>query len=351
MVANQIRYIQQADVGFRKDNVVVVTMPKGQPSTQEAFRQQLAQYIDIQSVSFSHRPPASDQQFGGSFKFNGNAEWSLFPIRDRLADANYLPTYGLRLVAGRNIMPSDTIREYLINETLLHKLGFRDPKQVLGKKLQYYLSSVPLPIVGVVSDFNEKSLREVIGPCFIASYADAYARAGIRVSGQNPAQTLQRIRQTWEKLYPNEVFEYVYLDEQLAKFYETENLIFRLVNIFTGIAILICCLGLYGLVSFVVVQRTKEIGVRKVLGASVASIVTLLSKDFLKLVAIAIILASPLAWWVMNQWLQDFAYKIDIEWWVFAIAGTLAIGIALLTVSFQSIKAALVNPVKSLRSE
>jgi putative ABC transport system permease protein len=351
IVANQIRYMQRADLGFRKDNVVFVTIPTKQTSTQEAFRQRLSQYTDIQSISFSHRPPSSELMFGGSFKFNGRTDWEPYPIRDRLADADYLRTYGLSLVAGRNIVPSDTIREYLINETLLHQLGFQKPQQVLGKTLQYHLSPVPLPIVGVVRDFHQKSLREPIGPCIIASKADWYAQAGIRMSGQNPTQTLQRIRQTWQELYPNEVFEHAFLDQQVARFYETETLTTRLINIFTGIAILICCLGLYGLVSHAVVQRTKEIGVRKVLGASVASIVALLSQDFLKLVLIAIVIASPISWYAMHRWLQDFAYKIDIEWWMFALAGLLAVGIALLTVSFQSIKAALMNPVTSLRSD
>ncbi|GAB4032935.1 ABC transporter permease [Spirosoma jeollabukense] len=351
VVANQIRYMQQADLGFRKDNVVLVTIPDKKTATQEAFRQQLVAYPDIQSVSFEHRPPASELNYGGSFRFNGKPDWDRYPVRERLADANYLRTYGLQLIAGRNIVPSDTIREYLINETLLRQLGFRDPQHVLGKTMQYYLSPVPLPIVGVISDFHQKSFRDPIGPCFIASYAPMYAQASIRITGQNQQQTVQRIRDVWQTLYPNEVFEYEFLNDQVARQYETENLVFRLVNIFSGIAMLICGLGLYGLVSFVVVQRTKEIGVRKVLGASVAGIVTLLSKDFLKLVLLAILMASPLAWWAMNNWLQDFAYKITIDGWIFVLAGLLAIGIALITVSFQSIKAALVNPINSLRSE
>ena len=351
IVANQIRYIQRADLGFRKDNVLIVNLPYGQKAKQDAFKQQLSSYADVQSVSLSHRAPASILQFGGFFKFNGSTEWSKYPIRDRLADADYLSTYDVKLVAGRNIMPGDTIREYLINETLLHKLGFQNPQQVLGKTVQHYLSSVPLPIVGVVRDFHQKSFRESIEPCIIASRADWYRQAGIRVSGNDPARTVQHIRQTWQQLFPDEVFEYEFMDEQLAKLYETETLTARLINAFTGIAILICCLGLYGLVSHVVVQRTKEIGIRKVLGASVASIVTLLSKDFLKLVLLAIVIATPIAWYAMNRWLQGFAYKITIEWWVFALSGLLAVSIALLTVSYQSIKAALTNPVKSLRSE
>ena len=164
-------------------------------------------------------------------------------------------------------------------------------------------------------------------------------------------KTLTYIQQIWQDAFPDEVFEYQFLDEHLAHLYETEILTARLVNAFTGVAILICCLGLYGLISFIVVQRTKEIGIRKVLGASVASIVTLLSLDFLKLVLLAIIIGSPIAWYVMQQWLADFAYKIDMTWWYLALSGGLAVGIALLTVSFQTIKAALMNPVESLRSE
>ncbi|RRB00150.1 ABC transporter permease [Larkinella rosea] len=351
VVATQVRYIQTTDVGFTKDNVVIVRLPNPLRASRETFKNELLQYPEIKSISASHRPPSALIMNGGSFKYGDKAEWTPFPIRERLADADYLKTYGLQLVAGRNISDSDTIREYLINEALLRKMNIRDPQQVLGRKMQYYLSPVALPIVGVVKDFHLRSLRDEIAPCFIASYFKMYERLGVRISGRNPQQTVQRIRKVWEKIYPDAVFEYEFLDEQLAQFYETENLIFRLVNTFAGIAILICGLGLYGLVSLVVVQRTKEIGVRKVLGASVASIVALLSKDFLKLVLIALLIAAPIAGYAMHQWLQDFAYKIDIEWWMFALAGGLAVVVALATVSFQSIKAALMNPVKSLRTE
>ncbi|RYC68834.1 ABC transporter permease [Spirosoma sordidisoli] len=351
VVASQIRYIQKADLGFTQNNVVVVALPNREKSAREAFQQQLASYPDVRSISFSHRAPASAQLFGGQFRFNGRADWEAYPVRDRLADANYLATYGLTLLAGRNIASSDTIREYLINETLLHKLGFRDPQQVLGKTLQYHLSPVPLPIVGVVKDFHEKSLREPIAPCLIASQSSWYAQAGIQISGRTRPQTMQRIQEVWQRLYPADVFEYQFLDEQVAAFYETETLVARLVNVFTGVAILICCLGLYGLIAHVVIQRTREIGVRKVLGASVTSIVALLSKDFLQLVAVAIVIASPLTWYVMGQWLQGFAYRAELTWWFFALAGLVSVSIALMSISFQSIKAALANPVQSLRSE
>ncbi|GAB4027641.1 ABC transporter permease [Spirosoma gilvum] len=351
VVMKQMAFIRQTDLGFQQDNTLIVNLPLSENKSWEAFKNELRQYPDIKSVTLQYRPPSANVMNGGSFKFGPKNDWTTFPVRERLADADYLKTYNLQLVAGRNITEGDSIREYVINETLLHKLGFRDPQAILGKRMQYYLSSVPLPIVGVVKDFHQKSLHEVIAPCFIATYPNMYKQAGIRMSGASSTQTLAHIRTVWQRLYPNDVFEYEFLTDQLAKFYETETTISKLVNTFALMAMVICGLGLYGLVAFTVGQRTKEIGIRKVLGASVASIVALLSKDFLKLVLAAILLASPLAWYAMNEWLTGFAYKITIAWWVYALAGAFAIGLALLTISFQSIKAALMNPIKSLRSE
>lgn len=351
VVTHQVRYLHKSDLGFTKDNVVVVNLPDPSTTAFEAFRNDLRAFPAIKSVSASYRPPAAAVMNGGSFKFGGKSTWETFPIRERPADSEYLETYGLHLAAGRNITPCDTIREYLVNEALLKKLNIQDPQQILGRKMETYLSPVALPIVGVVKDFHLRSFHEEIQPCFITTQASRYKKAGIKISGQNPKQTLQFIEQSWQKRYPNEVFMYEYLNDQLAKFYETERLAFQLSVVFAGIAILVSCLGLYGLVLFTMTQRTKEIGIRKVLGASVASILALLSGDFLKLVALAIFIASPLAWYAMHQWLQDFAYHIQIEWWMIALAGALATGIALTTVSFQSIKAAMMNPVKSLKVE
>ncbi len=350
VIMKQIQFTQQKSLGFQKDNVILLNLPIKQPS-QKAFKDALAQHADVKSVTFQHRAPSSSILHGGSFKFDGKDDWAFFIVRERLADADFLNTYGLELVAGRNISERDSIQEYLINETMLHKLGFQHPQQIIGKRMQYYLSSVPLPIVGVVKDFHLKSLHESIDPCFIACYPKMYSQAGIRISQNNTRQTLNHIRKTWAKFYPNDVFEYEFLDEQLAKFYENENSLSKLINVFALIAISLCMLGLYGLVALVAGQRTKEIGIRKVLGASVASIIALLSSDFLKLVALAILIASPLAWYAMNKWLQDFAYHIQMEWWMIAFAATLATTIALTTVSFQSIKAALMNPVQSLKIE
>ena len=213
------------------------------------------------------------------------------------------------------------------------------------------MSPVAAPVVGVVKDFHLRSLREQIEPCVISTQTARYRKVGVRVAAVSPSKTLNHVRQTWQKIYPNEVFSYEYLDEQLAKFYETEQLTVRLASVFSVVAILIGCLGLYGLVLLVVARRTKEIGVRKVLGASVASIVQLLSIDFLKPILVAIVLATPAAWYLMNEWLADFAYRIEVNWLIPTLAGLLTVVIAFLTLSFRSAKAALADPVEALKAE
>ena len=351
VVTRQMKYVEQSDLGFKKDNVLVVNLPDPSPTALTAFKNSLLQYPEIQSVSAAYRPPSASVMNGGSFKFDNRAQWEAFPIRERLGDADYLKTYGLQLVAGRNVAPSDTIREYVVNEALLKKLNIKDPNDILGHKIETYLSPVAAPVVGVVKDFHLRSLREQIEPCVISTQTARYRKVGVRVAAVSPSKTLNHVRQTWQKIYPNEVFSYEYLDEQLAKFYETEQLTVRLASVFSVVAILIGCLGLYGLVLLVVARRTKEIGVRKVLGASVASIVQLLSIDFLKPILVAIVLATPAAWYLMNEWLADFAYRIEVNWLIPTLAGLLTVVIAFLTLSFRSAKAALADPVEALKAE
>lgn len=351
VVTRQMKYVEQSDLGFKKDNVLVVNLPDPSPTALTAFKNALLQYPEIQSVSAAYRPPSASVMNGGSFKFDNRAQWEAFPIRERLGDADYLKTYGLELVAGRNVLASDTIREYVVNEALLKKLNIKNPNDILGHKIETYLSPVAAPVVGVVKDFHLRSLREQIEPCVISTQTARYRKVGVRVAAASPSKTLNHVRQTWQKIYPNEVFSYEYLDEQLAKFYETEQLTVRLASVFSLVAILIGCLGLYGLVLLVVARRTKEIGVRKVLGASVASIVRLLSIDFLKPILVAIVLATPAAWYLMNQWLADFVYRIEVDWLIPTLAGLLTVVVAFLTLSFRSTKAALSDPVEALKVE
>jgi putative ABC transport system permease protein len=241
-----------------------------------------------------------------------------------------------------------------LNEEAIRQIGFTSPQDAIGKPVHFDWrgQSFQWTIIGVVKDFHFRDLHVKIEPyAFQLNNAPSYNYIIVHSKAPNVTPVLRSIESSWKKLDPNEPFEYSFLDEDFQKNYEAENRLASIVNVFTFIAIFISCLGLFGLATFSAEQRTKEIGVRKVLGATVASIITLLSKDFIKLVAIAILIASPLAWWVMNRWLQDFAYRINISWIVFLITTVAALAIALLTISIQAIRAALANPVKSLRTE
>ncbi|MBA2561488.1 MAG: FtsX-like permease family protein, partial [Chitinophagaceae bacterium] len=206
-------------------------------------------------------------------------------------------------------------------------------------------------VVGVLKDFNDRSFRQDLAPLLITTNITMYNQAGIKLATTNIASTLQSVKTIWEQTFPNFVYEYKFLDDKIESFYKQENQLAQLYKIFAAIAIFLSCLGLYGLASFMAVQRIKEVGIRKVLGATAGNIVYLFSKEFIVLIAIAFAIATPIAWYFMNKWLQAYVYRIDISWWMFIVGGVGAILIALATVSFQAIKAALTNPVKSLRTE
>ena len=267
-------------------------------------------------------------------------------------DHNFAQTYGLKFVAGRDFSeayPTDKTAAFLINETGVKQFGWKSPAVALGKSVT--LEGKEGTIVGVLKDFHNQSLQGPIASMMLTIDQPLLQLFSIKIQAQNKAETLAFIQREWDRYFPEKTFSYQFLDQRIAQLYDREQRLSTLIGYFAGLAILISCLGLYGLVSLVTQQKTKEIGIRKVLGASVSSIVGLLSKDFVWLVLIALVIASPLSWWAMNKWLDGFAYRIDIEWWVFALAGLLAVLVALLTVSFQSVKAALMNPVESLRSE
>ncbi|MBC7890975.1 MAG: FtsX-like permease family protein, partial [Sphingobacteriaceae bacterium] len=270
--------------------------------------------------------------------------------------SDFISVLGLKLLAGRSLpvaekTETDSTVQVVLNRTAVTALGYT-PEQALGKPALNLFGYNGAEIVGVVDDFHFDTFHQPIG-----AYAFHNARTEgrrfllVKLRTTQLSETMNKLEAAFRQRLPNAAFEAVFLDSFLQNLYRAEQRTAQVFLVFSGLTILIACLGLFGLAAFTAEQRTKEIGVRKVLGASVASIVALLSKDFLKLVFIALVLASPVAWWAMNQWLEGFAYKIDIGWEVFALAGLLAVGIALLTVSFQSVKAALMNPVKSLRSE
>jgi putative ABC transport system permease protein len=349
VVTSQMRYARQSDLGFNKDAVVLLPLPEAKKAPISTLRNQLAQLPAVENVSFCAAAPASGQNFTTGFQYDTRAASEAFNINLKQADDQFLNTFKLRLLAGRNLMPSDTVREYVVNETTVRKLGLTAPEAILGKTMK--ANGVPGTIVGVVKDFHNLSFHETIEPLCITTSLTDYGVCAVKINLGNVPQTLAALEKSWNSVYPTYAYDYQFLDDHIAEFYELEALMLRLIQAFAFIALFIGALGLYGLVRFSVAQRTKEIGVRKVLGASVMSIIWQLDRQFLGLVLVAFLVAAPLGWWAMNAWLSGFTYHIAIGPAVFGLAmgGTLLLTAAV--VSFQSVKAALMNPVKSLRSE
>jgi len=347
----QMDYLSRMNLGFAKEGVYNFPMDTEYGNRNATLRNELLRIPGVSSVAFSSDFPSSGNRWENNFSFTDLSKDEDFVVAQKMTDGDFFKTYGIPFVAGAPYATNDTVPKFVVNETLLKKLNIRNPASVIGRKLKIG-GSEPVEIVGVVKDFHTNSARDGgIQPLAFRTLPQFYWGGSVKIQSPDLPQTVAQVRATYAKVFPEVAFVGKFYEERLNKYYETEQQMGLLYRVFAGLTIFIACLGLFGLAAFTAEQRTKEIGVRKVLGASVASIVTLLSKDFLKLVLIAIVIASPIAWWAMNRWLQDFAYKIDIEWWVFALAGLLAVSIALLTVSFQSVKAALMNPVKSLRSE
>jgi predicted permease len=348
---SQMNYVRNADLGFNKEAIFLITA-NADTTVQvqlEAFKQKLQQTTGIQSVSFSSEAPSSDNASSTNFSFDHKPEAN-FDIYRKFADEDYFATYGLQLAAGRIYNKSDTVKEVIVNETLVKKLGIANPADIIGKEIR--MGSAPWKtIVGVVKDFNANSLREAIRPMIIAQRKDRYAVFGIKLKTPDIAKTQAAIESTWSSLFPAYAFTGSYMEENIARFYRQEEQLSLLYKIFAGIAIFISCLGLYGLVSFMAIQRMKETGIRKVLGASVKDIIVLFSKEFTILVIVGLLIAIPVSYYMMSNWLQNFAFRININAGIFLIVAVLSVLIAWIAVGYISIKAALANPVKSLRSE
>ncbi|WP_254560712.1 FtsX-like permease family protein [Dyadobacter diqingensis] len=349
----QMKFFKNADLGFDQHAVVTLSLPKTDSAKKvsQSFRNELMQNTDVKSVSYQYEAPTSSMGYGGSVRFDNRSEWEKFVIRDRFADQHYLETYRMPLLAGRSTVDRDSVTEFVVNEELMHRVGIQDPQKMLGRQLEDGNTGLKGPIVGVVKSFHLKSLQEAVEPCAIFANPKLYKEVAIRLNTKDFSRSLKVIQNAWQKIYPDEVFEYQFVDEKIARFYEKEEQLTTLIQAFAVTAIFICCLGLFGMVSFMVSQRTKEIGVRKVLGASVNSIVLLFGKEFLQLVGLAFIIATPVAWYFMSNWLNNFAYRIDLHWWIMASGGLIILLITLLTVGYKVVLAALMNPVKSLKAE
>jgi len=359
-MGNQIRYVLNTDMGFTKDAIINIPTSRNYPvEKKEILAQQINKVTGVQMVSVGLGTPAKKNHWSTILRCKELSEEKI-GSQFQEGDENYLSLYQLKLVAGRNLMKCDTMKEYLINETCAKKLGFKKPADAIGKLIDAGFtdgaSHKQLPIVGVLADFHSQSLHVPIEATFMGMSKKVSRTISVKLATQgkqinNFKQTIAKIEKLWKDIYPNEKFEYKFFDDTIARFYDKELQTEQIMNAAMAIAIFISCMGLFGLVTFTAQQRTKEIGIRKVLGASVAGIVSMLSIDFIKLVLLALIIASPVAYYFMHQWLHDFAYRISISGWVFILAGFAAVLITLITVSFQAIKTAVANPVKSLRTE
>ncbi len=353
VVYQQLQFIQNAKLGYDKEQVLVLQETYRLGQNEQLLKKQLSQDSRVVNVSVSGYVPAGPS-FNNNFMVYGDDRTNDYIKGVRyVVDAEYIPTLGMEMVAGRNFSPEfgTDSSGVIINETTAKQMGWG--KDALGHTISSPRndgSKESFRVIGIVKDFNFKSLHERIGPLMLTLGPNNGAML-VKVKTRDIPALLTSIEKQWNALAVDAPIAYSFLEENFNATYRAEQKTGRILGLFAGLTIFVACLGLFGLATFTAEQRTKEIGVRKVLGASVSGIVALLSKDFLKLVAISIVIASPIAWYAMHFWLQDFAYKIDISWWIFALAGLLAVGIALLTVSFQSVRAALANPVESLRSE
>lgn len=358
IIGKQLQYTLKADMGFNKDGVILVDIPwkfydderyqdKHFPLLAELKRQS-----GIKAISLGRKPMSNNYSSSGYEYIQDGKE----PVKHQMflnfADTAFLNVYELKLLAGRNILPSDTINELVINETALKVFGLGTAADAIGKMIGQ--PSQKYPIVGVVADFHTQNFYKPIEPTAILSHNSNIRTYNIRLDHKNsrnwPA-IIKNIEAKWSEFFPKESFSYKFYDEVLESMYEKERNMAVIINIATIIAIVISSLGLFGLVTLSAFQRTKEIGIRKVLGASVGGIIRLFSKEYLGLIALSFLIATPIAWWALNQWLEKFAYRIQMHWWLFVLGGIMALIIALITISFRAIKSAMANPVESLRTD
>ena len=353
VIAKQMNFFTSQSLGFDKSAMVNIPLPTDSAGVSKFgfLKKQLKTVNGVLEISLNSNTPVEDNNDNWTNVFFNHAEkqtdfYSIF----KTADNDYVPGYKLPLIAGRNLEASDTIKEFLVNEMFLKNLGITNPQDGLNKEIDLY-KKFKGPIVGVLKNFYTRSFRDDLAPLIITTDIREYNQASIKLDSKNLTSSMQRIEKIWDEVFPDFVFEFKFMDDKVESFYKHENQIAQLYKTFALIAIFLSCLGLYGLASFMAVQRLKEVGIRKVLGASSTHIVYLFSKEFILLITIAFGIAAPVSWYFMHNWLQNYPFRISLSWWIFVSGGLVSVGIALATVSFQALKAALANPVSSLRSE
>ncbi|HVX48989.1 MAG TPA: FtsX-like permease family protein [Chitinophagaceae bacterium] len=363
VVAKQMVFIRSTPLGFDKNMVVDIGLPENKPAQLQALRTNLLSIRGISDVSLSLGAPVADNQANTGFNTREKYNTSQLDVAIKAVDKEYLKTYGLTLIAGRWFNENDELKvadkvpdslkqyAFVLNETSVKALGFKSPQEALGKYLTFGFNDISAPVIGVVKDYHVASLHEPVKPVMMVEFPFFYYNVGIKLSEGYSQKVLSDIEKAWTSIYPNSLFESNFLNDHVASLYKEEKRTQQLFTIFTILSIVINVLGLVGLLSFMIEQKTKEIGIRKVLGASIGSISFILSKDFLLLIGIAFLIAAPVAWLIMSKWLQNFAYRTNISWWIFAVSALAAVVVTVLAVGFQTVKAALANPVKALRSE
>jgi predicted permease len=351
VITSQMRYSTESDMGFTKEAVVMIPVAsESTPVTMNTLRSRFSGIVGVEKASLCFAAPASKDSWQTRARLDNRPEEETFRVSCRAADEQYLSLFGIQLVAGRNVFPSDSVREFVVNEAFARKLNLPSPEKLLGRKLTVN-NTLTGPIVGVVKDFHDQSFHAEITPIFITTFPDVYNAYAVKINLANARNTLAELEKTWSAMHPDKIYEHQFLDEQIAKFYQTEQVMLLLIQAFAGMAIFIGCLGLYGLVSFMAVQKVKEIGIRKILGASVSHILWFFSKEFLLLIGVAFLIAAPSAYYFTRQWLNGFVYSVPFSAGYFALALGASIFIALLTAGYKSIRAASAKPVDSLRNE
>jgi len=361
VVVKQLRFMNSKELGFNMDQVMIIDAPQLTNwdttfiNRVNDFKHEIKQLANVRGATTSWNVPGGD--IGRSFNVRraDSSSTDRHTMRHTAVDFDFMNMFGIQLLAGRTFSPLDhhwdgnRLKNILINKSAAQLLGFSSPEAAVGKSI--FRGSRKWDIIGVVRDYHQKSLRYPLEPILFMPFYSTNSEISVKVSSLDLPNTIELIRKKYETFFPGNLFDYDFLDEIFNRQYQNERMFGKAFGIFAGLAIFIACLGLFGLAMFTTIQRTREIGVRKVLGASVSNILFLISKDFMKLVLIAAVLAFPIAWWVMHTWLKDFAYRVNIGGWIFILAGTSAILISLFTISYQAVKAAVTNPVNSLRTE
>lgn len=348
IIAQQLHFLEHASLGFNEQAIITVNLQDRSPQNIARFQTMLSETTGIEDMSFSAFSAISQSMYGGVYEVDGQPKQEK-QVDLQFADEHFFDTHGMQMVAGKIFTPSDSGSGFVVNEAFVHDMGLQQPEQALGKYVSVW--NFDLPIVGVVANYHNSDFGHKIGPLVITNQSTHYGSLSIKAEMAQAESIISRLEEIWKITYPEYDFRYEFLDERVASFYEDYQRNFSLAQGFAGVAIFIGCLGLYGLVMFMAESKTKEIGIRKILGASVQQILLFFSKNFVWSILIAFVLAAPLAYYLMQRWLENFVYKIDINLLTFAGSLLLVSLLVLVTVGYQSIKAALANPVDSLRNE